>query len=56
MLKEAGMKEKVNHNMLIIPGYIAVISGKLEEESGWKVLVGPREASGIPAYLKQYAS
>ena len=56
MLKETGMKEKVNHNMLIIPGYIAVISGKLEEESGWKVLVGPREASGIPTYLKQYAS
>jgi len=56
MLKDTGMKEKVNHNMVIIPGYISVISGKLEEESGWKVLVGPREASGIPAYLKQYAS
>jgi acetyl-CoA decarbonylase/synthase complex subunit gamma len=37
---------------VIIPGYVAVMSGALEEESGWKVLVGPREASGLPKYLK----
>jgi len=28
------------------------MSGKLEDESGWQVLVGPRESSGIPKYLK----
>ena len=29
------------------------MSGALEEESGgWQVLVGPREASAIPKYLK----
>lgn len=51
-LGDCGIKERVSHNNLIIPGYIAVLSGKLEEESGWKVNVGPREASGIPAFLK----
>ncbi|PJC47850.1 MAG: hypothetical protein CO035_05555, partial [Candidatus Omnitrophica bacterium CG_4_9_14_0_2_um_filter_42_8] len=38
---------------IIIPGYVAVLSGKLEDASGWQVLVGPKEASGIPKYLKE---
>ncbi len=36
----------------VIPGLVAVISGELEEESGCPVLVGPKEASGLPNYLK----
>lgn len=51
-LEECGIKDKVTHQEIIIPGYVAVLSGKLEEESGWKVKVGPKEASGLPAYLK----
>ncbi len=43
---------RVSHKKLIIPGYVAVFSSKLEELSGWKIAVGPREASGIPAFLK----
>ena len=46
------VKEKVPHRKVIIPGYVAVMSGALKEESGWEVLVGPREASGISKYLK----
>ena len=52
-VKEAGVEDKVKHRQLIIPGLVAVLSGKLEEElSGWEILVGPRESSGIPGYLK----
>ncbi len=51
-LNECGIKEKVSHQEIIIPGYVAVLSGKLEEESGWKVKVGPKEASALPSYLK----
>ena len=51
-LESCAIKERLSHNNVIIPGYVAVLSGKLEEESGWKVTVGPREASGIPAFLK----
>lgn len=51
-LNECGIKDKVSHKEIIIPGYVAVLSGKLEEESGWKVRVGPKEASGIPTFLK----
>lgn len=52
ILKESDISKKVSLRQVIIPGYVAVLSGKLEEDSGWKVLVGPREASGIPAFLK----
>lgn len=46
----------VRHKDLIIPGYVAMMSGELEEKSGWRILVGPREASGLPGYLKNLSS
>ncbi|MGF7186708.1 acetyl-CoA decarbonylase/synthase complex subunit gamma [Desulfitispora alkaliphila] len=55
-LKRLGIEEKVNHRNIVIPGYVAVISGKLNEASGWNVIVGPREASGIPAFAKSQFS
>jgi len=36
----------------VIPGLVAVISGELEEELGCSVIVGPKEAGGIPSFLK----
>jgi len=52
-MKAADLESKVKHRKLIIPGHVAVMSGKLEEETGWQVLVGPRESSVIPRYLKE---
>ncbi|MFZ5627206.1 MAG: acetyl-CoA decarbonylase/synthase complex subunit gamma [Bacillota bacterium] len=52
-LKNLGIKDKINHNKIIIPGHVAVLSGKLAELSGFEVIVGPRESSGIPSFLKQ---
>jgi acetyl-CoA decarbonylase/synthase, CODH/ACS complex subunit gamma len=43
----------VKHHKLIIPGYVAVMSGKLEEATGWEIMVGPRESSMIPKYLQE---
>lgn len=51
-LAKSGVADKVSHRNLIIPGYVAVISGKLQEVSGWKVIVGPREASGILSFAR----
>lgn len=51
-LEKYRVAEEVDHKNLILPGYVAVLSGKLEEESGWNILVGPKEASGIPKFLK----
>jgi len=51
-LEKFSVKDKVSHNKIIIPGYVAVMSGDLEETSGLKVIVGPKEAAGIPSFLK----
>src|SRR3989338_1778832 len=49
-LEKANAKELVSKQGLIIPGYVAVMSGELEDKSGWQVVVGPREAAGIPSF------
>jgi acetyl-CoA decarbonylase/synthase complex subunit gamma len=51
-LNKFGVKDSVSHTRMIIPGYVAVMSGDLEEKSGWQVVVGPKEAAGIPSFLK----
>ncbi len=48
-----GIENKVKHRRLIIPGYVAVMSGKLEEATSWEVMVGPRECSMLPKYLQE---
>ena len=53
-IKETGLAEKVNHKIIIIPGLSARISGELEQLANWKVVVGPRDSSGIPALMKKY--
>jgi len=52
-IKEVGIENKVKHRKLIIPGKAARLSGEIEELSGWQVLVGPRDSSGIPGYLQE---
>ena len=49
---ECGIEGVVNHKNAVISGYVAVIKGALEEKSGWHIMIGPSEASGIPAYAK----
>jgi acetyl-CoA decarbonylase/synthase complex subunit gamma len=51
-MKNTGLEGKVSHRQLVIPGFVAVLSAGIEDESGWNVQIGPKEASGIPGYLK----
>ena len=51
-LNSEEVTSRIAHRKVIIPGYISVMSGSLEEESGWQILVGPRESSSISKYLK----
>jgi len=51
-MKKANVEGVVNHRKLIIPGYVAVMSGALEDETSWEVIVGPKEASQIPNFLQ----
>ncbi len=52
-VKTTGISDKISHRKLIIPGAVSVLSGELEDElGGWEILVGPREAVDIPAFMK----
>jgi len=51
-IKACGIEEKIDNKIAVLPGGVAVLSGDLEQESGWKIVVGPRESSGIPAFFK----
>lgn len=52
VMKKVDLESKVKHRNIVIPGMVAVLKGKLEELTGWNVIVGPREAAGIPAFAK----
>jgi acetyl-CoA decarbonylase/synthase complex subunit gamma len=57
MITDSGVGDTVEHHELIIPGMVAQISGELKEElEDWDVVVGPREASELPSFIKQKAS
>jgi len=52
-IEKSGVFDKLaeGYRRPVIPGLVAVISGELSEEIGQKVIVGPKEASGIPRFL-----
>lgn len=52
-IQESGVEKEISKKELIIPGYVAILSGAIEDKlPGWKITVGPREANAIPAFLK----
>ncbi|MDD5448655.1 MAG: acetyl-CoA decarbonylase/synthase complex subunit gamma, partial [Actinomycetota bacterium] len=56
-INKSGIADKVTNKRLVIPGYVAQISGELDEElPDWEILIGPREAGDIPVYLRQLVS
>jgi acetyl-CoA decarbonylase/synthase complex subunit gamma len=53
-VKASGIEREVRTRRIIIPGYVAQISGELEEAlPGWEVIVGPGEALDLPQLLKR---
>jgi acetyl-CoA decarbonylase/synthase complex subunit gamma len=58
LIKKCGIEERVKHRQLVLPGKIARISGETMEALDWKweVTVGPKEATGIGAFLPKYAT
>jgi len=56
-VKKCGIADKIAHKKIVIPGYAATISGELEEElPDWEVIIGPRDGSLIPKFLKDMAN
>ncbi len=53
-VKEFNVTDKVNNRHIVLPGHVATLSGELEEElPDWQVVVGPREAVDLPAFMAQ---
>jgi acetyl-CoA decarbonylase/synthase complex subunit gamma len=56
-VKASGLADQPGKHRLVIPGYVAQISGEVEEGlPGWEVLVGPGEASDIGPFMKIQAA
>ena len=56
-VKASGLANQLATRRLIIPGYVAQISGELEESlPGWEIRVGPSEVADLGPYLKRLAS
>jgi len=52
LIKKLNIENIVSHKKIVIPGSVARIKGEIEEAlPGWEVIVGPKEAGDIPAYL-----
>jgi acetyl-CoA decarbonylase/synthase complex subunit gamma len=55
MVKKSGIESKIKNKKIVLPGRVARIKGELEDAlPGWEVVVGPREAAGIGAFLPEY--
>ena len=52
-IRKFDVENEVSHKKLIIPGYAAPLSGRIEEATGWKVMVGPRDAAEIGDFLNE---
>jgi len=56
-VKEFNVPDRIDRRQIVLPGHVAVLSGELEEElPDWNVMVGPREAVDLPAYMKTVLS
>lgn len=51
-LESSGAREKSKAGILVIPGMVTRMSGKLQDVTGLRVIVGPKESSGLPKFLK----
>lgn len=54
-INKCGIADRVKKKELIIPGKVARIKGELEDAlPGWKIVIGPREATGLPSFLPEF--
>lgn len=53
LVKESGIEDRVKTRKMIIPGLAAPLSGEIEDETGWDVMVGPRDSSAVPDFIDE---
>ena len=47
------LREKTNHNTLVLPGLAARLQGDVEDQVGSKVLIGPTDSGRLPGWVEK---
>jgi acetyl-CoA decarbonylase/synthase complex subunit gamma len=53
LIKETGIEDQIKTRKMVIPGLAAPLSGEIEDETGWEVMVGPRDSSAAADFLAE---
>ena len=53
-MESTGANETSQRRLAVIPGHVSQLAAKLEQATGWRVIAGPQEASGIPAFSRSF--
>lgn len=53
LIKESGIEDKIKTRKMVIPGLAAPLSGEIEDETGWEVMVGPRDSSAAADFIAE---
>ena len=57
LVKESEDLPEMQRKRLVLPGYVAVLKGEIEDGlPGWDILVGPQESADIESFLKELAA
>lgn len=51
-IKSSGVEKAVSHRTLVIPGRMAKLRYAIEDATGWRVVVGPRDSSELRSFLR----
>jgi acetyl-CoA decarbonylase/synthase complex subunit gamma len=52
-INESGIKDKIDHKILVVPGMAARLKGDIEDATGFEVIVGPRDSSSISGFIEK---
>ncbi|HID27972.1 MAG TPA: acetyl-CoA decarbonylase/synthase complex subunit gamma [Methanosarcinales archaeon] len=47
------VKEKTSYGTIVLPGLAARLQGDVEDETGLRVMVGPKDSGGIPKWMEK---
>lgn len=53
LIKEAEVEDNIKTRKMVIPGLAAPLSGEIEDETGWEVMVGPRDSSAAADFIAE---
>jgi len=53
LIKDSKIEDNVKTRKIIIPGLAASLSGEIEDETGWDVMVGPRDSSAVAEFIAE---